>query len=90
MNLENSIIYSKDVNPKIFAKLVYWKKDQKNPNDLPDIQLEQMKNFLKNYFNLNSKGDAINNSTIYIDNLDIGPNKSLFIESLILRCKFYF
>ncbi|RNA37909.1 serine-rich adhesin for platelets [Brachionus plicatilis] len=73
-----------------FAKLVYWKKKQKNPKDLPSIDLVQMRDFLKNYFKANSKEQL---DTLLIDNLVIGTaslkefQNSFSIDYNELTCK---
>lgn len=70
-----------------FSKLIYWKKNQKNPKDLPTLQLEQMTDFLKSYFKSNSKN--VSKDMILIDDLEIGKTDiNTFIESFSIKCKF--
>lgn len=72
---------------QFFLKLVYWKKNQEDPKDLPTLELEQMDDFLKSYFKSNSKN--VSKDMTVIDDLEIGKTDiNTFISLFNLKCKF--
>ncbi|CAF0834621.1 unnamed protein product [Brachionus calyciflorus] len=69
----------------VLIKLVIWKKDYKNPNDLPQIELDQIKDFLMDYISKSYRYDGANN-TAFIHNLEIGDvNLENFLRSFNIK-----
>ena len=73
MDLEsNTFVSSADAQSVVvYNKIVLWKINGKNPNDLPNISLTDMRQYLFDYFKSSITFDHISNSTT-LGNLFIG------------------